>query len=107
MGYKVSISIPAQTDLIVIADYLSCELDNESAAFRFLRKLDEKLLLVSENPEMYPLATNSALAKLDCRFFPVNNYLVFYRIDKLERKIGVLRVIYGKQDYERWEDLKD
>ena len=70
--------------------------DNPVAADRQLDRIDAACRLLAENPHAGPRREDLAEG---LRFYPVDNYLVFYTV--LEDGIAVSRVIHGARDYLR------
>lgn len=64
--------------------------DNPDAADGLLRRIDEKLELYAERPNM---GTNRSRLARGLRSFPVGNYLVFYRV--IPEGIELVRVLHG------------
>lgn len=64
--------------------------DNPDAADRLLRRIDEKLELYAERPNM---GTNRSRLARGLRSFPVGNYIVFYRV--VAEGIELVRVLHG------------
>ncbi|MBE9057521.1 type II toxin-antitoxin system RelE/ParE family toxin [Sphaerospermopsis sp. LEGE 08334] len=81
----------AQNDLIEI--WLYIRQDNEIAADRIIDAINEKLILLSESPQMGKLCEELAPS---LRSFSVGKYLLFYRsvVDGIE----LVRVIHGARD---------
>ena len=50
-------------------------------------------------PLRYPLVADKVLAGQGIRFFPVNNYLVFYAVRKNKKTVVIERVIYKRRDW--------
>lgn len=83
----------ARTDLIEIWQYIAD--DSPQEANRFLDTLEEKIELLSDNPEMGK--RRGELAE-SLRSFPVGNYVIFYRPLDREEGIEVVRVLNAAQD---------
>jgi len=77
-----------------IWDYIAR--DDAEAASRFLRKIDEKLLLYAAFPGMGTRRDNFSPG---LRSFPVGNYIVFYRA--MDDGIELVRVLRGSQRLRR------
>ena len=99
MKCKVRYSPTALNDLDEIHDYIAGELSNPDAAFSLI----ERLLKAMDRLAMYP-ESGAALSSIlrvpgDYRFIPVEQYLVFYRVQPEE--VYIDRILYGKRDYLR------
>ncbi|MCM1060837.1 MAG: type II toxin-antitoxin system RelE/ParE family toxin [Eubacterium sp.] len=73
-------------------------LDNPPAAQRLLNNVADKILLIEENPLLYPLYHDEYLAARGYRFAVIANYLLFYKVDEADKTIYFLRLIYGYQN---------
>lgn len=98
MTYKLDISQNFEDDLDAILDYISHKLHSPVAAKNLLRSTEEKLKLILENPQLYPLYHDEYLAKRGYRYAIVSNYLVFYVIDENKHIIHIVRFLYGGQN---------
>jgi toxin ParE1/3/4 len=83
----------ARDDLKQIGRYIARESQSRSVALRFLDSIGQKLLLYATQPEMGERRPDLGD---DVRYFPVGNYVVFYR--PTEAGIEVLRVLHGNRD---------
>jgi toxin ParE1/3/4 len=83
----------AEEDLIDIWLYIAQ--DNPRAADRLLDEIEEKLSLLANHPQLGPSRPDIAE---ECRYFPVGNYLILYRI--LPEGIEVVRVVQGSRRLE-------
>jgi toxin ParE1/3/4 len=87
-------SAEAEEDLIKI--WLDIARDNPPAADRMLRHIDEKFVLLAENPKL-----GRALPELreGMRRWPVGQYLILYR--EISGAVGIVRIVHGKRDLKR------
>jgi toxin ParE1/3/4 len=85
----------AITDLDGIWDYTAR--DNPAAADRMLDELNERFVLLSENPEIGELQPK--LADGTYRRFTCRSYVIYYR--PLEDGIVLVRVLHGARDHEK------
>jgi toxin ParE1/3/4 len=83
----------AKTDLKQIWRYIAR--DNLSQADSFLRKLDNTMKTLSQNPY---LGRNREEILPNLRSFAINNYVIFYY--PLEEGIEVIRILHGARDIE-------
>ena len=82
MNYSIDITVATKRDL---ADAF----DN---AWKQFRSLDIF-------PQRFPIVTDPMLAGWKIRFFPVQNYLVFYQIEEPAQVVHILRFLYGKSNW--------
>ncbi len=87
-------SAEAEEDLIKI--WLDIAQDNSAAADKMLRHIDEKFVLLAENPKL-----GQALPELreGMRRWPVGQYLILYR--EITGGVEIVRVVHGKRDLKR------
>ena len=100
MGYKIFITKDADNDLDEIISYIVNTLNNPIAAADFLNKLEDGYKSVATNPEMFAYCTDKRLRLSGYRKFFVKNYIVFYRTDKENNTVYIMRIIYAGRDYE-------
>ncbi len=82
----------AAQDLIRIGEFIAAH--DLRAADRLLNRIDATCRLLAQQPELGTLREDLAL-KL--RFFPVDNYLIFYR--PIPEGIEVIPVLHGARDF--------
>lgn len=83
----------AQEDLIEIWLYISQ--NNQAAADQLINAVNEKLILLSESPQMGQLREE---LRTSLRSFPVGKYRLFYY--PIPGGIELVRVIHGARDIE-------
>jgi toxin ParE1/3/4 len=81
----------ADEDLIDI--WLFIAHDDVRAADRVLDDIEEKLLLLADQPDLGPARPDIAP---DLRYFPVRRYLILYR--QITDGIEIVRVVHGARD---------
>lgn len=101
MSYKLFITQDAYKDIDEIISYIVNVLKNPIAADNFLSEIEDNFNAVADNPEMYAYCTDKKLRNDGYRKFMVKNYIVFYRADKEENIVYIMRVIYGRRDYSK------
>jgi addiction module RelE/StbE family toxin len=102
MAYKVTISASADRDVDDIFAYIMNTLGSPQAAVNFADALDERYAALEENPLMYERSRNSRLAGEGYRKFVVGSYIVLYLVDEERQEVTIVRVFYGRRDYERY-----
>ena len=93
--YAIRLLRAAEEDLRGIITYIS--LDNRSAAAAFADKIENRLSGLSSYPLLGKIPDEDELANMGYRFLVVQNYLIFYTIEK--RVIWVHRVMHGARNY--------
>lgn len=83
----------ARDDALAIWLYIAR--NNEPAAERLLQMIDNRLLLLANNPELGRERPDIAEG---LRYFPVGKYLILYRA--LTDGVEVVRLVHGAQNLE-------
>ncbi|MBQ7097097.1 MAG: type II toxin-antitoxin system RelE/ParE family toxin [Clostridia bacterium] len=97
--YRLVITKEAYKDLEDVISYISGTLKNPIAADNFLKEFEEKCEIVSSNPEAYAYCNDTRLMNAGYRKIVIKNYIVFYRINRPEKEVYIMRIIYGRRDY--------
>ena len=100
MNYTIHISHAAERDLSAAMDYIATRLQNPQAA----RRLGANVLASIDSPEIFParfpVVDDPLLAPHQLHLLPVQNYLLFYRIDNTTQTVHILRFLYGHSDWQ-------
>ena len=99
--YNVQFLPIAQSDLLDIAQYIASELGNKDAAVRLVEKIVKSTDTLGEFPYSYPVYVPIRPTKYEYRKLRVDNYLVFYTVDEKAKSVTVMRIIYGRRDFEK------
>jgi toxin ParE1/3/4 len=57
---------------------------------------------LTQMPTRHATVADERLAAQDIRKLPVEKYIVFYVVSETEGMVTIVRILYGKRD---WEDL--
>ena len=101
MIYSVKISKQAENDLRSIYEYIAFELQSLQNAQGQIGRLESNILKLKEMPERFSVFEKEPWKSRNLRVMPVDNYLVFYILDKLTKTVNILRVMYGGRDTEK------
>ena len=82
MNYSIDITVATKRDLADAFDYIDGMLMNPSAADRLIDNAWKQFRSLDIFPQRFPIVTDPMLAGWKIRFFPVQNYLVFYQIEE-------------------------
>jgi toxin ParE1/3/4 len=93
--YAIRLLRAAEEDLRGIITYIA--LDNSSAAAAFADKIENRLSSLTSYPLLGKIPDEDELANMGYRFLVVQNYLIFYTIEK--RVIWVHRIMHGARNY--------
>ena len=99
MKYELRITRAAENDLNETADYIEFVLMNPQAANHLLDAVEETLPTLSEYAERHVLVDDPVLKAWGIRFVQIKNYLAFYTIDESEKRVYIVRFLYGKRNW--------
>ena len=94
--YKIYYLPLALDDLKEIIKYIAQKLEAPKAAENLLNKIDKEILKLKDNPFRCHLYFPSEKLKHEYRVLNINNYSLFYVVEK--EKIEIHRVIYSKRN---------
>lgn len=98
--YNPVITKAAEADLDGIADYISYELREPVTALKQLARIEEAMMTLEELPERHGLVQDKYLAAKGIRKLPVDHYLIFYTVNKSAYTVNIVRILYGKREWE-------
>ena len=98
--YKVVYSAAAQDDIRAIYTYIAYELDAKQTAHDQVNRIRSLVRKLNKMPERHSAVDWEPWASLDMRKVPVDNYVVFYLVDKTHKVVTVVRGFYGGSDIE-------
>lgn len=101
MSWKVVYTAGARRDLRGLYTYIAEDLCAAEAAAGQTGRIMEGIRSLSEMPMRYRLYEDEPWHSRGMRFFPVDNYLVFYLPEVAENKVYVIRIMYGGRDVQR------
>jgi addiction module RelE/StbE family toxin len=93
----------AQEDLENIFSYIAIELVNKQAASKLIDRFENKFNELLLFPLSYPLIKSKLIFQIDLRKCIVQNYIIVYFYNEIEKLVEIIRVMYSKVDY--LEDL--
>lgn len=95
--YDIVLTERAKQDLNNIYEYISQMLLAKVAASNLMDKIEKNILRLEYMPEsgsVLEMRNSNKYRKL-----VINKYIAIYRINKEERKVYIIRIVYGKRDY--------
>lgn len=95
-------SASADSDLDAILAYMITRLCGPKAATDFVAEAEKRYALLEEQPKMFPLSQNLRLRSKDYRKIVIDNFIILYRVVEQKEEIFIVRVFYGKRDYEKY-----
>ena len=98
MGYKIVITLLAESQLDGIADYIKNELHEPQTATDIVRGIREEIIKLSQHPARHGLYEDAVLAKLGIRKQYFKNYIIFYRIQEESRTVEIVSILHMRVD---------
>ncbi len=93
--YSIRFLQVAEDDLAAVITYIAA--DRPPAAEALATKIEKNIRLLSDSPHLGQIPKEQELAKLGYRYLVVENYLVFYTIER--QTIYIHRILHGARDY--------
>ena len=94
-NFSVRLLSIAEEDLTEIISFIAA--DNSKAAENLATKIEKNLELLSDNSLLGKTPSDSDLKLLGYRYLIIENYLIFYTIEK--RVILIHRMLHGARNY--------
>lgn len=98
MSWRIVYSSQARHDLRSIFEYIFNELSAPDTATNQSRRIMKNIRDLEEMPLRYHLYEDEPWNSMGLRFFPVDNYLVFYLAKETENVVNIVRIMYGGRD---------
>lgn len=98
--YTVDITRPAEFDLSGIYSYIVDTLKEPRTAQRVYTSIKQEILALSTMPERHPIIDEMPFAEYGVRRLLIEGYVAFYTVDKVSRKVNVLRVLYNRREWQ-------
>lgn len=98
MSWTIIYSDRARQDLRNIYEYIAYNLLAPETASKQTERIMKSIRSLEEMPKRYRLYDNEPWHSQGIRFFPVDNYLVFYLPDEEESTVNIVRIMYGRRD---------
>ena len=93
--YQIRLLKVAEEDFTEIISYVAA--DNLSAANTLANKIEKNLELLSDNPKLGRIPRDEEIRNLGYRYLIIQNYIVFYTIDK--KTILIHRILHSARNY--------
>ena len=101
MSSGVIYSARARQDLRNIYEYISYDLLVPETATRQTRRIMKEIRSLDEMPMRHRLYDDEPWHSQGVRFFPEDNYLVFYLPDETKNTVYIVRIIYSGRDIKK------
>lgn len=86
-------------EMIEIYEYISYNLKESKAAKRLMSEVLDKVLNLSNTPELYMKIGKIDKLKREYHRMVIKNYIILYTIDFEKNKVYISRMIYGRRNY--------
>ena len=94
-NFSVRLLSIAEEDFTEIISFIAA--DNTKVALNLADKIGKNLELLADNPLLGKSPSDSDLKLLGYRYLIIENYLIFYTIEK--RTILIHRILHGARNY--------
>ena len=98
--FSIMYSAEARNDLKRIKSYITSVLLSPQAASIQTKRIRESVRRLELMPERYVAVDWEPWHSLGVRKVPVDNYVIFYYVDKLMKEVNILRIFYGGRNVE-------
>ena len=98
--YEIIITPAAENDLQEIFSYIATELFEPQTALNMCDRIEQEILKLCTLPDRHAPYKKEPWFSRGLRFFPVDNFLVFYIARESDYTVHVLRVMYGGRNVE-------
>ena len=98
--YRLKFTPKASEDLEQIYIYISQKLFSEVAADNLLEKIENSVMQLECFPYSCSYVSDDALKSKGYRKLIVDNYIVFYLVNEMEKQVVIMRILYGAQAYQ-------
>ena len=99
-NYSLKFSTKASEDLEQIYIYIAEKLFADVAADRLLNKIEDGIMRLRDFPYSGSFVLDELLKSKGYRKLIVDNYLVFYLVNEIEKQVVIMRILYGAQNYQ-------
>ena len=96
--YTVVISEKADSDIREIYEYIAYTLRSLMNAENQLGRLYKSMKGLDQMPERCPLVPDKKCRDRNIRFDTVDNYSIFYMVDKENQTVTILHIFYSGRD---------
>lgn len=101
MSWNVYYTEKAENDLRGIYEYIAYSLFVPLTAKKQVAAIMEEISKLDENPLRFPVYKKEPWKSRGLRFFPVNNYMIFYLPNEDENTVTIIRIMYGGRNVEK------
>lgn len=102
MEFNLAITESANQDMDMIFTYILNQLCNPKAAIDLANEIEGKYDEICINPYMFEETKDMVLKNKGYRRIPVQNYIILYKVDEINREVIIVRIFYSGQNYLEW-----
>lgn len=99
-NYSLKFTPIAKEDLNQIYEYILNTLLSEIAANKLMKNIETSIMRLTEFPLSCSYVLDEPLKAKGYRKLIVDNYVIFYLVNKDKKQIVIMRILYGARDYE-------
>ena len=97
--YKIEIAAKAKLDMREIHAYVSDTIKAPNIADSLLDKIEAEILTLKNMPLRHAVERDEQLKLKNLRKLIVDNYLIFYIVNKKTETVFIVRVLYARRDW--------
>lgn len=101
MSWNIVYTAGARCDLRNIYEYIAYDLLALETAAGQTQRIMKGIRALGGMPMRFQLYDEEPWHSAGLRFFPVDNYLVFYLPDGAKNTVSIVRILYGGRDVRR------
>ncbi|MBD5477184.1 MAG: type II toxin-antitoxin system RelE/ParE family toxin [Lachnospiraceae bacterium] len=98
MSWNIVYTAQARKDLREIYEYIAIELLVPETATEQTQRIMKTIRSLEEMPMRHRLYGEEPWYSQGIRFFPIDNYLVFYLPEESQNIVNIVRIMYGGRD---------
>ena len=98
MRYRVLITAAAEDDLRGIYEYIAYDLLSPATAEEQFDRLEKGITKLGLFPYKHSLYRYEPWKSRGLRYYPIDNYIVFFIPDDVNKSVTVIRIIYCGRD---------
>ncbi len=100
MNYSLKFTPKASEDLEQIYSYISGKLFAEIAAANLLERIEASITRLKNFPYSCSFVFDEPLQNRGYRKLIVDNYVVFYLVNELEKQVVIMRILYSARNFQ-------
>lgn len=98
--FSITLTEKAFSDLKEIFQYIRNHLKEPEIAKQQRDRIKQACFSLATFPNRYGFVPDGYLREQGVRFFPVDNYLVFYVVNVQKHTVSILRILYSRRDWQ-------